>query len=225
MYTYALYTVFHACFPIQIYWYTCIYWSWIYCHSPLCYLSFPVPACLDHITWSCTRVPVMHAIWLLFFVLAGVANNPGFSCPDPRVWTIALLYQIRVAQRERGLAAACPDPLPSRLFSIGSRDSHLATREYFPVFHIVHPAFMLLSDIYSSDIISCLVITVYWCYYCWIVYYHYASVLWFLHVLMLSVYTLGYFWPTYIRRSNVSVPSGLGRYRFWKCQDLFLDKM
>jgi len=30
---------------------------------------------------------------------------------------------------------------------------------------------------------------------------------------MLSVYTLGYFRPKYIRRSNVSVPSGSGRYR------------
>ena len=24
----------------------------------------------------------------LFYVLAGVANNPGFSCPDPKVWTM-----------------------------------------------------------------------------------------------------------------------------------------
>jgi len=39
-----------------------------------------------------------------------------------------------------------------------------------------------------------------------------APVLWFLPVLMLSVYTWGYFWPAYIRRSNVSVPAGSGRY-------------
>ena len=39
-----------------------------------------------------------------------------------------------------------------------------------------------------------------------------ASVLWFLPVLMLSVYTWGYFWPAYIRCSNVSVPAGSGRY-------------
>ena len=39
-----------------------------------------------------------------------------------------------------------------------------------------------------------------------------ASVLWFLPVLMLSVYTWGYFWPAYIRHSNVSVPAGSGRY-------------
>ena len=82
----------------------------------------------------------------LLYVLVGVANNPGFSCPDPGVWTVALLYLIKVAQWERGLAVAFLDPLSSHLLMIGSRDSHLATREYFPVFHIVHPAFVLLSD-------------------------------------------------------------------------------
>ena len=40
-----------------------------------------------------------------------------------------------------------------------------------------------------------------------------VSVLWFLPVLMLSIYTWGYFWPMYIRHSNVSVTAGLGRYR------------
>jgi len=59
---------------------------------------------------------------------------------------MALLYLIRVAQQKRGLAVAYPDPPSSSLSLIGSRDSHLATREYFPVFHIVHPAFVLLSD-------------------------------------------------------------------------------
>jgi len=39
-----------------------------------------------------------------------------------------------------------------------------------------------------------------------------ASVLWFLLVLMLSVYTRGYFWPAYIRRSNVFVPAESGHY-------------
>jgi len=33
-----------------------------------------------------------------------------------------------------------------------------------------------------------------------------ASILWFFPLLMLSVYMWGYFWPAYIRRSNVSVP-------------------
>jgi len=40
-----------------------------------------------------------------------------------------------------------------------------------------------------------------------------ASVLFYLHVLLLSVYAYGYFRPAYVRRSNVSVPSGSGRYR------------
>jgi len=39
-----------------------------------------------------------------------------------------------------------------------------------------------------------------------------ASVLWFLLVLMLSVYTWGYFWPTYIHRSNTSY-LGIGVYK------------
>jgi len=46
-----------------------------------------------------------------------------------------------------GLAFACPDPLSSSLPLIGSRDSHLTTREYFPVFHIVHLAFALPGDL------------------------------------------------------------------------------
>ena len=49
-------------------------------------------------------------------------------------------------QRERGLAATYLDPLSSSLPLIGSRDFHLATREYFPIFQIVHPTFVLLSD-------------------------------------------------------------------------------
>ena len=40
------------------------------------------------------------------------------------------------------------------------------------------------------------------------------SVLWFLLILMLSVYMWGYFRPAYIRRSNVSVLVGSGRYSF-----------
>jgi len=40
-----------------------------------------------------------------------------------------------------------------------------------------------------------------------------ASVLFYLPVLMLSVYTWGYFRPAYVRHSNVSVPAGSGRYR------------
>jgi len=145
MYTYALYTVFRACFPIQIYWHTCIYLISDLLSSPLCYLSFLLPACLDHITWSCTRVPVMRAIWLYHMYSLGLLTTLD-SHVQILESGLALLYLIRVAQRERRLAVACPDPLSSRLLMIGSRDFHLAIREYFPVFHIIHPAFVLLSD-------------------------------------------------------------------------------
>ena len=30
----------------------------------------------------------------LLYVLAGVANNPGFSCPDPRVWTLVAWLEL-----------------------------------------------------------------------------------------------------------------------------------
>ena len=49
--------------------------------------------------------------------------------------------------------------------------------------------------------------------FCWNIYYHCASALWFLPVLILNVYTWGYFRPAYIRRSGVSVPVGPGRHR------------
>jgi len=51
------------------------------------------------------------------------------------------------AQQKHGLAVACPDPLSSSLPLIGSRDSRLATREYFHVFYIVHPTFALHGDL------------------------------------------------------------------------------
>jgi len=48
--------------------------------------------------------------------------------------------------------------------------------------------------------------------FCWNVYYYCTSILWFLPVLMLSVYMWRYFRPAYIRRSDVSVPVGSGRH-------------
>ena len=108
---------------------------------------------------SCTCMPEPHHLIMytcacyahhlaLLYVLAGVANNPESSCPDLRVWTVAaLLFLIRVVQRERALAVVYLDPPSSNLSLIGSRDSHLTTREYFPVFHVVHPAFALHRDL------------------------------------------------------------------------------
>jgi len=65
-----------------------------------------------------------------------------------RSWSLdhSLAVPDQSAQRERGLAVTYLDPPSSSLPLIGSRDSHLATREYFPVFHIVHPSFVLLID-------------------------------------------------------------------------------
>jgi len=205
---YALDIILYSCFLIQTYRYT---WFTV---VPL--ISFMLLV----IAGTCMPGPhhlIMYTVtsWArqlaLSYVLARlISDNPGSSCPDPGVWTVAaLLYLIRVAQRKRGLVVACPDPLSSSLLMIGSRDSHLTTREYFPVFHIVHPAFALHCDLIF---LRYYIITVYLCYYCWNVYYHCASALWFLPVLMLSVYIWGYFRSAYLRRSNVSVPVGSGRY-------------
>jgi len=51
-----------------------------------------------------------------------------------------------VAQQKRGLAVAYKDSPPSSPSLIDLRDSRVTTREYFPVFHSVHPTFVLLSD-------------------------------------------------------------------------------
>ena len=153
----------------------------------------------------------------LSYVLAGCIWQPWILIS--RSWSLdrgGLAVVDQSAQQKRGLTVACPDP-PSSLPLIGSRDSHLATREYFPVFHIVHPAFMLLSDhiflrYYIMPCDNCVLVLL-----LLIIFYHCASVLWFLPVLMLSVYTWGYFRPAYIRRSNVSVPAWSGRYTFHLC--------
>ena len=137
--TYTLYTVFSCMFSDTD--------LLIYMH--LLDLGFTV-IFLILLVISCTGMPGPHHLIVytcayyarhlaLSYVLARVANNPEFSCSDPGVWIVALLYLISVAQRERGLAVAHPDSPFSSLSLIGSRDSHLATREYFPVFHIVHP--------------------------------------------------------------------------------------
>jgi len=76
-------------------------------------LVIAVPVCLNHITWSCTCVIAWACQLALSYVLAGLlSDNPGSSYPDPGVWiVVALLFLIRVAQRKRGLAVACLDPL------------------------------------------------------------------------------------------------------------------
>jgi len=168
---------------------------------------------------SCTCMPGPHHLIVytcacyarnlaLSYVLAGVANNPGSSCPDPRVCTVAaLLYLIRVAHNSCLSGPSFQPPWSAREIRILLL---VSTFLYF-ILYILLLCFLVI--IYSRDIISCFVITVYWYYYWWIVCYHCASLLWFLPVLMLSVYTCGFFQPAYIHHSNVSVPAGSGRYR------------
>ena len=63
----------------------------IYCRSfkfPICYLLLLVPACLDHITWLCTRVTVMHAIRLYYMYSLGLLTtlDPYVQILEPRPW-------------------------------------------------------------------------------------------------------------------------------------------
>ena len=107
---YRMLNVFIAClfvlkhstpFSIYVFWFSLIdihifTWFQTYCLSPnfhLCYLSLHVPVCLNHITWSCTRVTAWACQLALSYVLAELlSDNPKSTCPDPRVWiAVALL--------------------------------------------------------------------------------------------------------------------------------------
>jgi len=81
------------------------------------------------------------------------------------------------------------------------------------VYLLINHNFAPLGDVIFMYIGSRSVITVYLYSSYWNVYYHCAFVLWFMPILMLSVYMWGYFHPACIRHSNVSVPAGLGCYR------------
>ena len=72
-------------------------WSRIYCH--LCYLSLHVPVCLSHLTWSCTRVPVTHAIWLYPMYSLGLLTtlDSHVQILEPGPWRICC--SIRVHSR------------------------------------------------------------------------------------------------------------------------------
>jgi len=88
-------TVFYTCFSIQTYRYTCIYLIsdlLSLLQVPLCYLSLPVPVCLNHIIWSCTRVTAWARQLILSYVLTVLlSDNPVSSCLDLRVWTVVAL--------------------------------------------------------------------------------------------------------------------------------------
>ena len=88
----------------------------------------------------------MHAIWLYSLYSLGLLTtlDPHVQILESELWRPSTLDQSGAAGA--WLAVTYLDPPSSSLPLIGSRDFHLATREYFSVFHIVHPAFVPLSD-------------------------------------------------------------------------------
>jgi len=75
--------------------------------------------------------------------------------------------------------------------------SYFCTWPWYNVHVILYHALWLLCKLYSL---------------CWNVYTLCTSILWFWYVLMLNIYTRGYFCPAYIRRSSVFVSVRAGRY-------------
>ena len=91
-------------------------WPRIYCHFPYIschylYLHIWITS-LDHVYVYLLCIP----FGFIICTRRAASDNPEFSCPESGVWTVtALMYLIRVAQRECGLAIACPDPLSSSI--------------------------------------------------------------------------------------------------------------
>jgi len=144
--TYAPDTVFYACFPIQIYRYT-----W-FTAVPLIFFMLLVIAC------TCMPEPhhlIMHTYDCLSTPTGFIICTRRVAFWQPwilisRSWSLdrgGLVVVDQSAQQKRGLAVVCPDLLSSNLPLIGLWDSHLANREYFLAFHIVHPTFALLGDL------------------------------------------------------------------------------
>jgi len=155
MCTYTLDIVFNTCFPIQIYRYTCtwfqIYYWFSYFH--LCYWLLPVPVCLNHITWSCTRVTAWAFQLALSYILVGLlSDNPGPSCLDPRVWTVNLdsgdlALTDQSAQRKCGWAVVCPEPLFFQPPWSAREMLILFLVSIFQSFYIAYHAFALLDNL------------------------------------------------------------------------------
>ena len=88
----------------------------------------------------------MHAIWPYSLYSLGLLTtlDSHVQILESGLWRPSTPDQSGAAGA--WLAVTYLDPPSSSLPLIGSRDSYLATREYFSVFYIVHPAFMLPSD-------------------------------------------------------------------------------
>ena len=158
MCTYALYTIFYACFSIQTYWYTCIYLISNLLSFSLYYLSVPVPACLEHITWSCTCVPVMHAIWLYHMYSLGLLTtlDSQVQILESGPWWLGCNWSectadppvvIGVQQKLEHRRSSS-----SQLFSCLALEAPLVVSWASLSFYYVHP-FMYCTLVFSSDVI------------------------------------------------------------------------
>jgi len=204
MCTYALNTIFYACFLIQTYRYTCIYSFWIYCRSfnflyvtCHCLYLYAWTTSLDHVhVW----LPE-HASWLYHIYSLGcflTTLDPHVQILESGSWRPCCSWSECVAKVWINGCLSEPSffqPPLDRLVRFSSFYSWVLSPS--SILYILLLRFLVI--LYSWDIISCFVITMYLYYYCWNVYYHCAFVLWFLPVLMLSVYTWGYFWPAYMK--------------------------
>jgi len=109
---------------------------------------------------ACTYMPEPHHLIMYMCDCLSTANwlyhmysrscflitlDPHVQILESGPWWPCCSWSERAA--EAWISIACPDPLCSSFPLFGLRDSHLTTREYFPVFYIVHPAFALLSDL------------------------------------------------------------------------------
>jgi len=161
-----------------------------------------------HLVLTCTRHLVSS------YVLAGLFfDNSEPSCSDPKVQQKRggiLLWKPWTSSRCIESAIAHSWPVSLDRFT----RFPFVVREYLLVLFVLCDYSLRLFDVifmlywitpYDNCVLRLL---------CWNVYYHCASVLWFLLVLMLTVYMWGYFCHVYIRRSNISVPEGSGCYTY-----------
>ena len=107
---YRMFNLFTACLYVSMLFILCsMHVFQFQIHRYTCFTVIPLISCMLLII-ACTYMLGPHHLIMytcacyarhlaLLYVLAGVANNPGFSCPYPGVWTVALLYLIKVRSR------------------------------------------------------------------------------------------------------------------------------
>ena len=128
------------------------------CKFPLCYLLLLVPACLDHITWSCTRVPVMHAIRLYYMCSLGLLttldshvqilkSSPWWSCCSWSECAADPPVEIGVQQKLGHCHSSS-----SQLFSYLALKVPLAARERLSAF-VMYISSCIVLLYFSGDII------------------------------------------------------------------------